>query len=99
MWAGTPKLCDTSHSRRHLGDNFFLKSCKRKMLMARPNVVIGSESVKGDVIAEKVSQDIAFLTDRLERLKRSSTPNPQVLKIYQDMLESREAVLAWLHRG
>lgn len=67
--------------------------------MARPNVVIGRESVKGDVIAAKVSQDIAFLNDRLERLKRSSTPNPQVLKIYQDMLESREAVLTWLHRG
>ncbi len=66
--------------------------------MARPNVIIGSESVKGDVIAEKVRQDIAFLSDRLERLTRSSAPNPQVLKVYQDMLESREAVLFWLHR-
>lgn len=66
--------------------------------MASPNVVIGSESVKGDVIAEKVRQDIAFLSDRLERLKRNATPNPQVLKVYQDMLESREAVLTWLHR-
>lgn len=64
--------------------------------MASPNVVIGTESVRGDAIANKVSQDIAFLTDRLSRLESQANPNPQVLKVYRDMLESRYAVLEWL---
>lgn len=67
------------------------------MLMANPNVVIGSESVRGDAIANKVHQDIAFLTDRLDRLESQANPNPQVLKVYRDMLESRYAVLEWIN--
>lgn len=66
--------------------------------MASPNVVIGRESVRGDAIAAKVHQDIAFLTDRLTRLENQSSPNPQVLKVYRDMLESRYAVLDWLNQ-
>ncbi len=64
--------------------------------MASPNVVIGNESMRGDAIAAKVHQDIAFLTDRLGRLESQANPNPQVLKVYRDMLESRYAVLDWL---
>lgn len=65
--------------------------------MASPNVVIGTESVRGDAIANKVHQDIAFLTDRLGRLESQTNPNPQVLKVYRDMLESRYAVLEWIN--
>ncbi len=64
--------------------------------MVSPNVVIGSESVRGDAIAAKVHQDIAFLTDRLGRLENQANPNTQVMKVYRDMLESRYAVLEWL---
>lgn len=67
--------------------------------MPSPNVVIGSESVRGDAIAAKVHQDIAFLTDRLQRLENQTNPNPQVLKVYRDMLESRYAVLDWLSQS
>ncbi|MGD8175261.1 hypothetical protein [Marinimicrobium sp. ARAG 43.8] len=67
--------------------------------MANPNVVIGSESVRSDTIAAKVHQDIAFLTGRLTRLERQTHPNPQVLRVYRDMLESRYAVLEWLTQG
>lgn len=67
--------------------------------MATPNLVIGNESVRSDAVTAKVSQDIAFLSDRLERLERQANPNPQVLKVYRDMLESRYAVLEWLHRS
>ncbi|MAN51439.1 MULTISPECIES: hypothetical protein [Marinimicrobium] len=67
--------------------------------MASPNVVIGRESVRGDAIAAKVHQDIAFLTDRLHRLESQTNPNPQVLKVYRDMLESRYAVLDWLSQS
>ncbi|WP_341936750.1 hypothetical protein [Marinimicrobium sp. C2-29] len=65
--------------------------------MASPNVVIGNESVRGDAIVTKVHQDIAFLTDRLGRLESQANPNPQVLKVYRDMLESRYAVLEWIN--
>lgn len=67
--------------------------------MSSPNVVIGKESVRGDAVAAKVSQDIAFLTDRLGRLENQSKPNPQVVKVYRDMLESRYAVLDWLNQS
>ena len=50
-------------------------------------------------IAAKVIEDIHFLQDRIERIKKLQTPNSTVLKTYQSMLESREAVLAWLREN
>lgn len=47
-------------------------------------------------IADKVKEDILFLQDRIDRIKKLQTPNSTVLKTYQSMLESREAVLQWL---
>lgn len=47
-------------------------------------------------IADKVIEDIHFLQDRIERIKKLQTPNSTVLKTYQSMLESRQAVLEWL---
>lgn len=67
--------------------------------MANPNLVIGTESVRSDAVTAKVSQDIAFLADRLARIERQAKPNPQVIKVYRDMLESRYAVLEWLTQG
>ncbi|MDQ2076233.1 hypothetical protein [Marinimicrobium sp. ABcell2] len=66
--------------------------------MASPNIVIGNELVNGDLVSEKLHQDIAFLANRIERLNRQPSPNPQVIKVYQDMLDSRNAVLDWLNR-
>lgn len=50
-------------------------------------------------IAAKVIEDIHFLQDRIERIKKLQTPNSTVLKTYQSMLESREAVLLWLREN
>lgn len=47
-------------------------------------------------IAAKVIEDIHFLQDRIDRIKKLQTPNSTVLKTYQSMLESRQAVLQWL---
>lgn len=47
-------------------------------------------------IAAKVIEDIHFLQDRIERIKKLQTPNSTVLKTYQSMLESRQSVLEWL---
>ena len=50
-------------------------------------------------IAAKVLEDIQFLRDRIERIKKLQTPNSTVLKTYQAMLESRESVLDWLREN
>ena len=44
-------------------------------------------------------EDIQFLRDRIERIKKLQTPNSTVLKTYQAMLESRESVLDWLREN
>jgi hypothetical protein len=58
-----------------------------------------SQPMSNDAMAQKVIEDIYFLRDRIERIKRLQTPNSTVLKTYQSMLESREAVLAWLREN
>ena len=47
----------------------------------------------------KVTEEIRFLKDRIERIKSQPAPNTTVLKTYQSMLESREVVLKWLHEN
>lgn len=56
-------------------------------------------NASSSAIAAKVIEDIHFLQDRIERIKKLQTPNSTVLKTYQSMLESREAVLAWLREN
>lgn len=56
-------------------------------------------NASSSAIAAKVIEDIQFLQDRIERIKKLQTPNSTVLKTYQSMLESREAVLAWLREN
>ena len=48
------------------------------------------------IMIDKVSEDISFLKDRIERIKNLQTPNSTVLKTYQSMLSARESVLLWL---
>jgi hypothetical protein len=44
----------------------------------------------------KIKQDIRFLQDRIERVKRLHTPNSSVLRTYESMLSTRLAVLDWM---
>ena len=55
-----------------------------------------SAATGNNAIANKVIEDIQFLKDRIERIKKLQTPNSTVLRTYQSMLESRESVLEWL---
>lgn len=57
---------------------------------------IGSEAFNSVEIAEKVQADINFLLARIALLNEQPNPNPVILQTYRDMLESRQAVLAWL---
>lgn len=59
-------------------------------------LTIGNESINSEDVALKVETDIAFLKDRLQLLRRQNNPNPVIIQTYQGMLESREALLAWL---
>lgn len=65
--------------------------------MVSPNIMIGGELVNRSLVSEKLRQDIAFLTDRIERLNRQRSPNPKVIKVYQDMLDTRHSVLNWIN--
>jgi len=48
---------------------------------------------------EKVEQDIAFLTDKIDRMMAHSRPNEMLIDHYKGMLKSRHAVLNWLMDG
>lgn len=65
--------------------------------MVSPNLMIGDELVDRALVSEKLHQDIAFLTDRIERLNRQRSPNPKVIKVYEDMLDTRHSVLSWIN--
>ena len=57
---------------------------------------IGTEAFNSTEVAAKVQADISFLLSRITLLKEQPNPNPVVLQTYQEMLESRQAVLDWL---
>lgn len=60
---------------------------------------IGAQAVNSNDVAAKVQQDIVFLHSRIALLRRQPKPNPVVLATYEQMLESRQAVLGWLTRA
>lgn len=61
-----------------------------------------SSSIQGEAtesnqqLTSKIIQDINFLRDRIERVKRLHTPNSSVLRTYESMLSTRLAVLDWM---
>jgi hypothetical protein len=50
-------------------------------------------------LQHKVEEDVAFLTNRIEMMRKNARPNQNVLETYETMLKSRKAVLAWLQDG
>ncbi len=57
---------------------------------------IGTEAFNSTEVAEKVQADISFLLSRIALLQEQPNPNPVIIQTYQEMLESRQAVLDWL---
>lgn len=57
---------------------------------------IGTEAFNSTDVATKVQADISFLVSRIALLNEQPNPNPVILQTYQEMLESRQAVLDWL---
>ena len=59
-------------------------------------LAVGKERLKLNAASSKLIDDIQFLQDRIQRMKQFRNPNKGTLQTYEDMLKSREAVLAWL---
>lgn len=60
---------------------------------------IGNQAYNSQDVANKVQHDILFLESRIALLHQQPNPNPMVLETYQQMLESRQAVLDWLNQA
>lgn len=63
------------------------------------NILIARRALDTLAVRTKVEEDIAFLTTRITTLENHSRPNPLALDTYQNMLNSRIAVLKWLQHG
>ncbi|WP_246125365.1 hypothetical protein [Exilibacterium tricleocarpae] len=61
-------------------------------------LMIGNQRVNVDAMSAKVKKDIAFLQDRIARMRRQRAPNQVVVETYESMLASRQSVLAWLQQ-
>jgi len=59
-------------------------------------IAIGQQRVHVNAVTTKIQNDIAFLEDRIGRMKNMKAPSQTVLNTYQAMLESRLSVLHWL---
>lgn len=68
-------------------------------LQTRSHLISGSGLKDAPSVRARVEQDIAFLKNRLEAMKRQSPGNQPVIDAYQTMLNSRIAVLNWLNHG
>jgi hypothetical protein len=62
-------------------------------------LVVDGELKEASNVQSKVEQDIAFLKNRIELMKQQKTPNNIVIETYENMLKSRQSVLAWLRDG
>ncbi|TVZ37791.1 hypothetical protein P886_2136 [Alteromonadaceae bacterium 2753L.S.0a.02] len=59
-------------------------------------LAIGQQRVHVNAITTKITEDIAFLQDRIQRMKQMKAPSQTVLATYEAMLASRLSVLKWL---
>lgn len=48
---------------------------------------------------EKVTEDIAFLSNKIDLMMKQPRPNQMLIEHYSSMLKSRQAVLSWLKDG
>ena len=62
-------------------------------------IVVNGELKEASSVQTKVEQDIAFLQQRINLMKKQKIPNSVVIETYENMLKSRQSVLAWLQDG
>ena len=59
-------------------------------------IVVDGQLTEASSVQTKVEQDIAFLQNRIGLMKKQKNPNNVVIETYENMLKSRQSVLAWL---
>jgi hypothetical protein len=59
-------------------------------------IVVDGQLKEASSVQSKVEQDIAFLLHRINLMKKQKIPNRIVIETYENMLKSRQSVLAWL---
>ena len=62
-------------------------------------IIVNGELKEASSVQTKVEQDIAFLQHRIGLMKKQKIPNSIVIETYENMLKSRQSVLAWLRDG
>ena len=69
-----------------------------RIVTARCSTKTMNPSIDPESVKQKVIEDINFLQDRIDHIKRTKMAenNPLILQTYESMLESRLAVLDWL---
>lgn len=75
-----------------------MNTSKTKTLNDDKVLAVGKERVNLQTASSKLIADIQFLKERIEKMRTFKNPNKDTLKTYEDMLKSREAVLAWLQQ-
>ena len=62
-------------------------------------IIVDGQLTEASSVQTKVEHDIAFLQHRIGLMKKQKSPNNLVIKTYENMLKSRQSVLAWLLHG
>lgn len=75
-----------------------MASNKTQALSDDKVLAVGKERVNLQTASSKLQADIQFLKERIEKMRGFKNPNQDTLKTYEEMLKSREAVLAWLQQ-
>lgn len=75
-----------------------MNTSKAKTVSDDKVLAVGKERVNLQTASNKLITDIQFLKERIEKMRSFKNPNKDTLKTYEDMLKSREAVLAWLQQ-
>lgn len=67
--------------------------------MYKSKIVVDGHLETTSSVQQKVEQDIAFLQHRIQLMKQQKVQNTIVIETYENMLRSRQSVLAWLQDG
>ena len=57
---------------------------------------VGDQSLDINRVRSKLFEDIRFLEQKIDQIKKNKSPNSTMLKNYEHMLKTRIAVVEWL---
>lgn len=66
---------------------------KREFVMT---IFIGTKQYSNTDMTNRINADIKFLNAKILYVRGQRNPNPEILNVYETMLESRYSVLEWI---